>query len=252
MAKPKKVIAERLEDILFACRNHLRGKADQSDKRDALLTLVFLKFMSERYEDQAAKIAAATKIYHDWQDANGPASVGPAPRAGRCETAGGAAVSNTLTDGAGDGKSGAVDRSAGQHLFEIEWHDWVVSRDGQLAAFTRYIRENAERRWLRLSHPEYFRRVNEIAFLGRKWYGYGNAALLKLPILEPFRCSRKWTEGGEEWNAALARASRLGPGGAGVSTFMSPCEKVCFAIPLAFSRTRRRRGANASWASIRS
>jgi len=143
-------------------------------------------------------------------------------------TAGGAAVSNTLTD-AGDRPGDAGDRpgDAGRHLFEFDWHDWVVSRDGQLAAFTRYIRENAERRWLRLSHPEYFRRVNEVAFLGRKWYGYGNAALLELPVLEPFRCSRKWAEGGEEWSAALARASRLGPGGAGVSTFMSPCEKAC-------------------------
>lgn len=138
-----------------------------------------------------------------------------------------AGLRKTLTEAGSDGKSGAVDRSASQHLFEFEWHDWIVSRDGQLAAFTRYIRENAERRWLRRSHPEYFRRVNEIEFLGRKWYGYGNASLLELPVLEPFRCSRKWADGGEEWRAALARASRLGPGGAGVSTFMSPCEKAC-------------------------
>jgi len=58
MTKVKKIKEERLEDILFACRNHLRGKADQSDKRDVLLTLVFLKFMSDRFEEQAAKIAA--------------------------------------------------------------------------------------------------------------------------------------------------------------------------------------------------
>jgi len=143
---------------------------------------------------------------------------------------GGAGLSNTLNSGGGGtcgGKSGAVDRSAGQHLFDFEWHDWVVSRDGQLAAFTRYIRENAERCWSRRAHREFFQRVHEIEFLGRKWYGYGNAALLELPVLEPFRCSRKWAEGGEEWNAALERASRLGPGSAGVSTFMSPCEKAC-------------------------
>ena len=58
MAKVKKVKEERLEDILMSCRNHLRGKADQSDKRDVLLTLVFLKFMSDRFEEQQAKIAA--------------------------------------------------------------------------------------------------------------------------------------------------------------------------------------------------
>ncbi len=112
-------------------------------------------------------------------------------------------------------------------VFAHDWHDWIVKRDGQLAAFTRYIRENPARSWLRRSHREYFQRVNEIDFLGRKWYGYGNAELLKLPVIEPFRCSRKWAEDGEEWNAAVARASRIGPGGAGVSTFMSPCEKAC-------------------------
>ncbi len=112
-------------------------------------------------------------------------------------------------------------------VFFADWHDWIVKCDGQLATFTRYIRENPARSFLRRAHREYFRCVNEIEFLGRKWYGYGNAALLELPVLEPFRCSRKWAEGGEEWNVALARASRLGPGGAGVSTFMSPCEKAC-------------------------
>ena len=117
--------------------------------------------------------------------------------------------------------------SVRRHLFEFDWHDWIVARDGQLAAVTRYIRENAERSWLRKSHREYFQRVNEIEFLGRKWYGYGNAALLKLPVIEPFRCSRKWVEGGAEWQEAIARAERIGPGGAGISTFMSPCEKAC-------------------------
>ena len=57
MAKAmKKVKEERLEDILFSCRNHLRGKADMSDKRDVLLTLVFLKFMSDRFVAQQEKI----------------------------------------------------------------------------------------------------------------------------------------------------------------------------------------------------
>jgi len=112
-------------------------------------------------------------------------------------------------------------------VFEANWHDWIVIKEGQLAAFTRYIRENPRRRWLRLSHPEYFRKVNEIEFLGRKWYGYGNAALLELPVITPFRCSRKWIAGGEEWRRAVVMAARLGPGGAGIGTFMSPCEKAC-------------------------
>lgn len=112
-------------------------------------------------------------------------------------------------------------------VFSPDWHDWIVKCEGQLAEFTRYIRENPGRSWLRASHREYFQRVNEVEFLGRKWYGYGNAALLKLPVLEPMRYSRKLVEGGAEWNAAVARAERIGPGGAGVGTFMSPCEKAC-------------------------
>lgn len=125
------------------------------------------------------------------------------------------------------GRSGAVARSGGQHLFAFAWHDWIVKADGQLAAFTRYIRENPERSWRRQSHREYFQRVNEVSFLGRKWYGYGNTEILKSPVLEPMRYSRKLAEGGKEWNAAVARARRIGPGGAGVGTFMSPCEKAC-------------------------
>ncbi len=112
-------------------------------------------------------------------------------------------------------------------LFEPYWHDWIVMKNNQLKTFTRYIRENPARHWLRKSHPEYFQRVNAITFLDRTWYGYGNPALLQLPVIEPFQCSRKWAQEGEEWRQAVSRASRIGPGGAGIGTFMSPCEKAC-------------------------
>ena len=137
-----------------------------------------------------------------------------------------AAASGTLSEGALD-KSSASSRAGGFHVFEREWHDWIVKKGGQLAAFTRYIRDNPRRAWLRASHRENFRRVGELEFLGRKWFGYGNAALLQLPVIEPFRCSRKWAEGGPEWREAVARAERIGPGCAGIGTFMSPCEKAC-------------------------
>lgn len=41
----KPVKEETLETILFNCRNSLRGRAAMTDKRDLLLTLVFLKFV---------------------------------------------------------------------------------------------------------------------------------------------------------------------------------------------------------------
>ena len=112
-------------------------------------------------------------------------------------------------------------------LFERDWHDWIVKKEGQLAAFRRYIRENAARAWERRVHAQYFGRVSEVAFLGRRWFAYGNRALLDLPVLVPFKGHRATAEGSREWNALLTAARRIGPGGAGVSTFMSPLEKAC-------------------------
>ena len=47
MAKKQTKITkeETLETILFNCRNSLRGRAAMTDKRDLLLTLVFLKLL---------------------------------------------------------------------------------------------------------------------------------------------------------------------------------------------------------------
>lgn len=57
MAKKAKVEKElRLEDILFKCRDLLRGKAPMTDKRDLLLTLVFFKFVGDRFEDRKTEI----------------------------------------------------------------------------------------------------------------------------------------------------------------------------------------------------
>jgi hypothetical protein len=111
--------------------------------------------------------------------------------------------------------------------FEAGWHDWIVIAEGQLAAFTRYIRENPRRAFLRDANRRYFTSVRRVSFAGREWFAYGNAAILELPVIEPFRCSRKWEENGAEWREAVGRAERLGPGGAGCGTFMSPCEKAC-------------------------
>lgn len=90
-----------------------------------------------------------------------------------------------------------------------------------------HIRENGMRAWRRKQNRRFFTMHWKISFQGREWYAYGNEELLSLPVLEPFRCSRSWTENGPEWREALGRAERIGPGGAGVGTFMSPCEKAC-------------------------
>ena len=58
MAKKQTKITkeETLETILFNCRNSLRGRAAMTDKRGLLLTLVFLKFIGERFKQQKEKI----------------------------------------------------------------------------------------------------------------------------------------------------------------------------------------------------
>jgi len=117
--------------------------------------------------------------------------------------------------------------SAPPPIFEPEWHDWIVKRQGQLAAFRRYIRENATRAWLRRQNARYFGTVTRVSFLGREWFAYGNRAILDLPVLRPFKGHRATAEGSEEWQALVDEAARIGPGGAGVSTFMSPLEKAC-------------------------
>ncbi len=58
-AKQKKSKANEtlsLEQILFNCRDYLRGNASLNDKRDLLLTLVFLRFIGEKFDDAAANI----------------------------------------------------------------------------------------------------------------------------------------------------------------------------------------------------
>ena len=112
-------------------------------------------------------------------------------------------------------------------VFERDWHDWIVKKDGQLAAFTRYIRENAERAWLRRVNRRYFGQVRKVSFLGREWFAYGNTAILELPVLKAVKGHRTTKPGSAEWEAMVADCGRIGPGGAGVGTFMSPLEKEC-------------------------
>lgn len=55
MAKKKKLEEAgipSLETILFNCREYLRSNASLNDKRDLLLTLIFLRFIGEKFEDE--------------------------------------------------------------------------------------------------------------------------------------------------------------------------------------------------------
>ena len=59
MAKKMKTAeasAPSLEAILFNCRDYLRSNASLNDKRDLLLTLVFLRFIGEKFEDEQQRL----------------------------------------------------------------------------------------------------------------------------------------------------------------------------------------------------
>lgn len=59
--KTKKIKELSLEDILWNCRDLLRGKASLALRRDTILTLVFLKFISEKCSAQREVITADIK-----------------------------------------------------------------------------------------------------------------------------------------------------------------------------------------------
>ena len=112
-------------------------------------------------------------------------------------------------------------------VFEREWHDWIVKRRDQCRSFNRYILTNPFRAWLRQQKRNFFQSPHTVRFLGRMWHAYGNDMLLERPVLVPLKGHRRTVPDSPEWKALVARASRIGPGGAGISTFMSPLEKAC-------------------------
>ena len=131
-------------------------------------------------------------------------------------------LASTSSDPEGSASGGSV-----RPIFDKSWHDWIVKREGQLAAFRRYIKENPTRAWERRANARFFQRVAAVEFLERRWFGYGNPEILRLPMIVALKGHRATKEGSPDWNAAIEAASRIGPGGAGVSTFMSPLEKAC-------------------------
>ena len=128
-------------------------------------------------------------------------------------------------------------------IFEPDFHDWIVKKEGQLEAFRTYIRENGPRAARRRANRQFFTRARQIEFRGARYWAYGNEALLELPQIVAIKGHRRPMGGREAAlqdpaalqgpdvpknpgrEGLLAAASRIGPGGAGLSTFLSPLEK---------------------------
>ena len=147
-----------------------------------------------------------------------------------------AGAERLLQNPAGGGSGVVLHDSLRESIFAFDWHDWIVKKSGQLAAFRKYIAENGPRAARRRAARQFFTRAREIAFQGRRYWAYGNEALLELPVIVAIKGHRRPLAGlvapeahpqaqlrGSE--ALCAAASRIGPGGAGLSTFLSPLEK---------------------------
>ena len=68
MAKKAIEKAINLDTILFNCRNILRSASNSGsffEKRDMMLTLVFLRFIGEKYEDGLVKLRE--RIRNKWK-----------------------------------------------------------------------------------------------------------------------------------------------------------------------------------------
>ena len=147
-----------------------------------------------------------------------------------------AGAERLLQNPAGGGQGVVLHDSLRESIFAFDWHDWIVKKGGQLAAFRKYIAENGTRAARRRAARQFFTRAREIAFQGMRYWAYGNEALLELPVIVAIKGHRRPLAGlvapeahpqghlrGSE--ALCAAASRIGPGGAGLSTFLSPLEK---------------------------
>ena len=133
-------------------------------------------------------------------------------------------------------------------IFAPDFHDWIVKKEGQLEAFRRYILENPERSARRRANRQYFTKARQIEWRGATYWAYGNEALLELPVIVAIKGHRRAAgaagaalqdqaagaalqdqaasaarRGSRDW--LIAAAGRIGPGGAGLSTFLSPLEK---------------------------
>ena len=127
-------------------------------------------------------------------------------------------------DGAPPDQSGAQPGSVVRHtwrapsLFAPGYHDRILTHKGQLETLFRYIRDNPRRLAMRLAHPDYFTRINQLALMGNTFAAYGNPFLLNRPDRLQIQCSRRITP-----DALAAEQSRLLDAAERGAVLVSPC-----------------------------
>lgn len=123
--------------------------------------------------------------------------------------------------------------SASEHhapLFEPNYNDHILMRDGQLENWKRYLRDNPLRYMMRREYPDLFQRALCITIGGTRYSAFGNLLLLRQPEKHQVMFHRRTngvpTEDTEFWQTECQRLiSAAQSGDVLVTPGVSECEK---------------------------
>ena len=115
-------------------------------------------------------------------------------------------------------------------LFEPNYNDHILMRDGQLENWKRYLRDNPRRYMMRREFPDLFQRALCIAIGGVRYSAFGNMLLLRQPEKHRVFFHRKTngvpTENTKHWvTERLRLTSAAKSGDVLVTPGISECEK---------------------------
>ena len=115
-------------------------------------------------------------------------------------------------------------------LFEPNYNDHILMRDGQLENWKRYLRDNPRRLMMRREYPDLFRRALCITIAGVRYSAFGNMLLLRQPEKHQVFFHRRTdgvpTENTDYWKSESHRLiSAAESGDVLVTPGISECEK---------------------------
>lgn len=115
-------------------------------------------------------------------------------------------------------------------LFEPNYNDHILMRDGQLENWKRYLRDNPLRYMMRLEYPDLFQRALCITIGDTRYSAFGNLLLLRQPEKHQVFFHRRTngvpTENTEVWTTGCqALISAANSGDVLVTPGISECEK---------------------------
>ena len=79
-------------------------------------------------------------------------------------------------------------------IFAPEYHDRILTHEGQLDNLRQYIEDNPRRLAIKRANPDLFRLHQNLSFAGLDFSGLGNLFLLDYPLKQVLQCSRTLTQ----------------------------------------------------------